>query len=157
MIGPARGAAVAPGREGAHGRPPETLRCAPRGPRRAGPAAAARGDARRRLGRRPGRRAQGGAAGHAARAGDAATARQDDAPRHLRGSGHPLGHRGPRAGGAAPPGGSATQVGEWGSAPKRGRHSTIRFDPRWKLCLSSAHLLRCGSLMVRQCTPTSGS
>ena len=30
------------------------------------------------------------------------------------------------------------ELGEGGSAPKRGRHSTINSDTRWRLCLSTA-------------------
>ena len=45
---------------------------------------------------------------------------------------------------------------ERGSAPKGVRRSTIFVDPRWKLCLSSAHPCS-GSLMVWQSSPKSGS
>ena len=60
---------------------------------------------------------------------------------------------------STPPRRAATGVpwfGERGGAPKGGRHFTIFVNPRWKLCLSSAHL-GSGSLMVWQSTPTSGS
>ena len=41
-----------------------------------------------------------------------------------------------------------TPVRENGSAPKGGRHSTIAFDSRRELCLSSADHLCSGSLMA---------
>ena len=51
---------------------------------------------------------------------------------------------------------SLDRVGERGSAPKGGRHSTIFVNPQGKLWLSSAHLCN-GSLIVCQSIPTSGS
>ena len=75
--------------------------------------------------------------------------------RHQRPVGAPRAAASPSHGGrVGGSGGGAAEVGERGSAPEGGRHSTIFVDPQWKLCSSSAHL-RSGSLMVWQ--PTSKS